>query len=53
MGEEYFCLDVSRLTMKRKLFFAQYVRIKLVLPQDAWLSIFYRKIGSVAPPRGT
>ena len=34
-------------------FFAQTVRIKLVSPQAAQLSILYWKISSVAPPQGT
>ena len=33
--------------------FAQTVRIKLVSPQTAQLSILFRKINIVAPPRGT
>ena len=35
------------------IFFAPTVLIKLVLPEAAQLNIFSRKIGSVAPPRGT
>ena len=40
---------------KKSLVFlvAQSMPIKLALPQAAWLSLFYRKISSVAPPRGT
>ena len=34
-------------------FFAQTVPIQLVSPQAAQLSILYRKISSVALPRGT
>ena len=37
----------------RKFFIAQLTSIKLVLPQSAWLSLFYSKISSVAPPWGT
>ena len=36
-----------------QLFFAQSMPIKLALSQAAWLSIFFRKISSVAPPWGT
>ena len=36
-----------------RTFLAQSVQIKLALPQAAQLSIFYRKISSEAPPRGT
>ena len=32
------------------MFFAQSMYIKLPSPQAAWQSMFYRKIGSVAPP---
>ena len=42
-------LDVLKNSAPR--FFAQTVRIKLDLPQAAQLSILYRKISGVAPPR--